>query len=448
MKLPQDDSTGIGPRLRELRRARGLHQQDLASDEFSVSYVSLIETGKRTPSKAVLQALADRLGCSVEYLRSGRDDNRIKELELKIAFGEMALRNGENGEALQSFSEALADKPLLADSSVRRAQIGLALALEKIGSLSAAVQLLTDLYDAPATVVGSQEWSQIAASLCRCYRECGDLALSAEVGEKALQQLDQLGLEATDDYIQLGSMLIGTYSMRGDLTRAHLLANRLVATAEDAESTVTRGGVYWNAAQVAHARGATADALALTERALHLMAATDNLRHRALLTAMHGSLLMESDPPDVERSWDLFTQAHDILVQVGTAAEQARLENDLGVASIRLGRVDDALRHASRALGLLHNEPRWLTVQARATLAEAQLSMGDQALAEETLMTAARDLRQVTPSRQTALAWRRLGDLYQSCGKSDAAMTAFQRALQDLGLRGGNQLKCTSNAFE
>src|ERR1700745_3616002 len=115
MDQSQSVTSGIGQRLRELRLKRGLNQQDLASEEISVSYVSLIETGKRIPSEAVLKTLAERVGCSVDYLRSGRNDKRVKELELKIAFGDMALRNGANGEALQSFSEALAHAPLLGE---------------------------------------------------------------------------------------------------------------------------------------------------------------------------------------------------------------------------------------------------------------------------------------------------------------------------------------------
>ena len=45
--MDQQPDPGIGARVRELRRARGLKQQDLAYGEISISYVSLIESGKR-----------------------------------------------------------------------------------------------------------------------------------------------------------------------------------------------------------------------------------------------------------------------------------------------------------------------------------------------------------------------------------------------------------------
>jgi transcriptional regulator with XRE-family HTH domain len=134
MKRDGDDDT-IGKRLRELRRSKGLHQQDLASDEISSSYVSLIETGKRIPSDAVLKSLAKKLDCTVEYLVSGRTESRTSELRLKVAFGDMAIRNGDNGEALQAYSEALAQADQLDADTMRRARRGQAQALEKLGRL-------------------------------------------------------------------------------------------------------------------------------------------------------------------------------------------------------------------------------------------------------------------------------------------------------------------------
>ena len=60
--------TEFGERLRQLRRAAGLSQTQLAGEDLSPSYVSLLETGKRQPSPDVVQTLALRLGCSADVL--------------------------------------------------------------------------------------------------------------------------------------------------------------------------------------------------------------------------------------------------------------------------------------------------------------------------------------------------------------------------------------------
>ncbi|PZG48138.1 transcriptional regulator, partial [Spongiactinospora gelatinilytica] len=48
-----------------------MSQAQLAHPELSDSYVSLIESGKRTPTPAVLELLAGKLDCSLSYLVNG-----------------------------------------------------------------------------------------------------------------------------------------------------------------------------------------------------------------------------------------------------------------------------------------------------------------------------------------------------------------------------------------
>jgi transcriptional regulator with XRE-family HTH domain len=50
--------TGFGARLRAVRKRRGLAQKDLAGPGVSMSYVSRLESGDRTPSSQVVQRLA------------------------------------------------------------------------------------------------------------------------------------------------------------------------------------------------------------------------------------------------------------------------------------------------------------------------------------------------------------------------------------------------------
>ncbi|WP_329565022.1 helix-turn-helix domain-containing protein [Kitasatospora sp. NBC_01266] len=434
MDQSQSGTNGIGQRLRELRQKRGLNQQDLASADISVSYVSLIETGKRVPSEAVLKALAERVGCTVDYLRTGRDDVRVKELELKVAFGDMALRNGANGEALQSYSEALANAPLLGEAMVRRARLGQALAFEKLGRLEAAIQLFNVLYDDPETIPGSAEWAQLAVALCRAYRDSGDQVMSIEVGERAMKQLDRLGLDVTDDHIQLGSTLMGCYYHRGDLTQAQLLSNRLTQIAEEKGSRVARGSVYWNAALVAASKGDLKESLALAERALVLMAETDNVRHIGLLKSNCAAYMLELDGSDLERAEGLLEEAQEAMLEVGTAAEQSNVETSRARLALRQGDPEAAMERASRALGLLRNEARWESAATRVVLAQAQFERGDSTGGAQTLRAVERQLGQIPVNRNTALVWRQAGDVWQLYGHPAEALTMYQHAMSGVGL--------------
>jgi transcriptional regulator with XRE-family HTH domain len=68
--MSQEELNRVGRRLRELRLAAGLTQADLAGGRFSHAYVSVLEAGRREPSRAAVDYFAQRLGVAVEELCS------------------------------------------------------------------------------------------------------------------------------------------------------------------------------------------------------------------------------------------------------------------------------------------------------------------------------------------------------------------------------------------
>src|SRR5215470_15622671 len=67
-----DPGTGLGPRLRLVRGARGLSVRELARRVgCSASLISQIERGVSVPSVGVLYSLATELGSSLDYLLFG-----------------------------------------------------------------------------------------------------------------------------------------------------------------------------------------------------------------------------------------------------------------------------------------------------------------------------------------------------------------------------------------
>src|SRR3954449_11275968 len=87
--------TGFGERLKQARRQARLSQTQLAGDELSASYVSLLESGKRQPSTEVTRLIAKRLGCTVESLVGEHPDGDRRIVELEIAYAQLAINHGE-----------------------------------------------------------------------------------------------------------------------------------------------------------------------------------------------------------------------------------------------------------------------------------------------------------------------------------------------------------------
>ncbi|MDQ3952749.1 MAG: helix-turn-helix domain-containing protein [Actinomycetota bacterium] len=69
-RMSQEELIRVGRRLRELRLAAGLTQAELAGRRFSHAYVSVLEAGRREPSRAAVDYFAQRLGVAVEELWS------------------------------------------------------------------------------------------------------------------------------------------------------------------------------------------------------------------------------------------------------------------------------------------------------------------------------------------------------------------------------------------
>lgn len=68
--MSQEELTRVGRRLRELRLAAGMTQAELAGRRYSHAYVSVLEAGRREPSRAAVDYFAQRLGVAVEELWS------------------------------------------------------------------------------------------------------------------------------------------------------------------------------------------------------------------------------------------------------------------------------------------------------------------------------------------------------------------------------------------
>lgn len=92
----------LGEKVRRLRLELRLSQQQLAGKEMTRAFVSLVESGKSTPSPESLRVIAHRLGKPVEYfLRDEDDDDALNSV---VALLESAERDfqGEGSAAAQA----------------------------------------------------------------------------------------------------------------------------------------------------------------------------------------------------------------------------------------------------------------------------------------------------------------------------------------------------------
>jgi len=421
----------LGQRLRTLRIERGLSQADLAGDLVSPSYVSLIESGRRSPEREVLDGLARRLGCSPLYLETGVAPEEVNEQRLRLQFASIARANGELDQARELYIE-------LAHTTTgeirTEARWGLAQTYEALGQLDAALTELDALTEASRSgEPGAPGLLSVMIIKCRVYRSAGDLARSIEFGESAWAEIRALGLDGTEDAITLGSTLAGSYEARGDLMSAQRLAGQVLEQAEQLGSRQAQGNAYWSACTIAMARGDLTMALNLATRTLALLSESVGSRSLAAMRINYAWLLLRADPPRLDDADAILSRAHEALTELAFAPLLAACETEMAWSAMLRGDLRLAAEHAGQAAARCTKRGTGLQ-HARVVGGLAQVLAGQEAGAD-VVGDAADQLATLGCSQDAAQAWRDLADALIRQGRSDRAIEALQRAADCAGLR-------------
>ncbi|RCG28197.1 XRE family transcriptional regulator [Sphaerisporangium album] len=427
----------IGQRIKTIRRQRGLSQAQLAHPELSDSYVSLIESGKRTPTAAVLELLAAKLDCSLTYLINGVTAEQMQDLELGLGYATMALNNGEVSEARRRYAELLEDGSLAGLTGLRQqAEYGYALASEACGDLDEAITVLCRLRESATEPLPAERAIAVAIALSRCYRDRGDLADAVRVGEEAIMGPARPARPAwNDDLVELGATLLAAYTVRHDMLRARQFAGELLSAAEMLGTPRATVAACWNAAMVAERTGRGEEALVLGERALAIQSETGEPRNLARLRLALAILRSRVRPAEAETCRGLFLRSEQELTETfGSAVDRARCAIELAKVEMVLGNPDQALVYARKAGDLVQDRPRALRADAQLLLGNALLLLGqvEQAAAE---LAAAEDLLASAPATgEVAEGWLTAATALERLDDGEASVTAYQRALACVGL--------------
>lgn len=424
----------FGERLKEQRRLKGLSQADLAGPGVSGSYVSLLESGRREPTHAVAQRLAERLGVDPGLLLRGVGAGTAQQARMDLAFAQLCLGQGD-AEQAEGVLRRVIDGGGLAGDDARlfEARLDHARAQERLGALDRAVRDLEVLRAEAERLPAERPWLPVVVALSRCYREAGDLARAVDVAERAVERCDLLGLDGLDGHAEVVATLALAHFDRGDRLRASVLLDDLLARTSSS-GREARAAAHWNAAVVASGRGEHAEALRLAEQASALIAESADDRSAARLLSTRAWILLNQNPPQPAEARGLLRKALPALKQHDSAGAVASAEVELSRAELLLCRPDAAREHAEKALALLGHEQPLEIARARAALGDAFAADGDARAATGQLDAAAELLSGLGATREAAGVWRRIGDASARLGKPEKAVAAYSRALDAAGL--------------
>ncbi|HUR01551.1 MAG TPA: helix-turn-helix transcriptional regulator, partial [Nonomuraea sp.] len=191
-----------------------MSQAQLAGPDLSDSYVSLIESGKRTPTPVVARLLAERLGCTTEFLLHGIEPRQRIDTELGLRHAELELQHGDAVLAADRFTEIVKASNEENALLTAHARFGRARALEAQGRLGQAVEAFERLRREAAAHPERLADLPLAVALSRCYQRAGDRLRARDLAAHALEQAERLAITQGEIAIELAAALVEARSGR------------------------------------------------------------------------------------------------------------------------------------------------------------------------------------------------------------------------------------------
>ncbi|HUR02199.1 MAG TPA: helix-turn-helix domain-containing protein [Nonomuraea sp.] len=421
----------VGLRIKTVRRQRGLSQAQLAHPELSDSYVSLIESGKRTPTPAVLELLAQKLDCSLSYLVNGVTAEQMEDIELALGYARLAMENGEVSEARTRFAELMANNNLTGLTSLRQdTEFGLALATEACGDHGGAISILDRLREED---ISPDRRIEVSIALCRLYMRSDRLTEAVGIGEGVLSGANRPAW--SDLIIELGATLLNVYLQRGDLLRARQFAAELLNAADLLGTPRSMVAACWNAAIVAESTGHGEEALGFAERALAVQSETGQPRNLARMRQAYAALMLRARPSSVKEARQLLIKADQELTQSSSStADRASCLVELARAEILDGNYEQALRYARTGTELLPETAKTLGAELRLMLSRTYGGLARFGEAQHEVDVVRRWISPLPDSRSVAATWYATAESMEQLGDADGAVEAYQRALACAGL--------------
>ncbi len=429
----------MGGRIRDLRARTGLTQGDLAAAaDVSHPFVSLIESGQRSPSAAALRRIAGVLGTTYDYLHGGPDHPGEVGVREAIAAAVTALGNGEPADAEQVFARI---DPASVSHLNRVAYLRTGAQIrDAVGQVDEALTWFATALDEARLGGTAHEVAELGMWLVGAHLDTGAVNGAVAAAELILDEVETLGIDGSDEHLRLAATYIWALVERGDYTYARARVRQYTELADEVGTPRGRGSVAWNAALIAQEKGGDdAAALALARKALAAMLEAGSVKDVARLRYDYATILLKCGTPHPREALEQLTLAREDLRRFGSIVEAARCDVEEGRARLLLGETDTAERLVTRGLteltstGTLNLD----TCTAFTVLGDVAVARGDQLTAEQRYSWAAEQLSAMSATWRAGAVWAQLGRRLHAVGQTAAAIIAYRNALDELRVPAG-----------
>ncbi|GGC80441.1 hypothetical protein GCM10011512_04000 [Tersicoccus solisilvae] len=275
-------STSFSKKLKEARLARGLTQAELAGDAYTASYISLLESGRRRPTDAIMSELAGRLGVTVDELRSFRQEvttgTSIASIELEME-ARQAWKNYDYDLAADFAARALASSDIEHNLS----------AWWSLSLLYAECLMVSEKYEPCWEAAQALRHHPVARESVNLAAEAEIIAAAAKQGMGRLPDAVHHARAAVDllrdhpsanpsTLLEAQCSLIATLAESDQLAEAADVARQIDLQPTARVSAQMRGRGAWTVGNMAFLRGDAQEGVRLHNQAIDLLSPAMGLR--------------------------------------------------------------------------------------------------------------------------------------------------------------------------
>jgi tetratricopeptide (TPR) repeat protein len=410
--------THLASALKKARLSAGFSLEYVARGICSESYLSLIESGKRAPSKTIRDKLLQRLHISPP-------SDLGQELSLDFRIVEMALKIGDRGAAARAL-------PLVEDTS--EINYLKALEFELSGNLTKALSVFEALR---INVAGTSLELKTLLALSRVRRDLGFTEQAiAEVEEFFARNVELNDHESLSMLLELRAVLSSCYLVKGNVQRALSVAKDMPLSALASwENVVT----LWARASAKEAIGDYSGALKDSQLASEYCRQIDRPIAEARLNLMEIQCLVEMG----EVANALFNKLFEIYSFFASRNLYSDMSETLLLQAQWLFQVDrfaEADACLVEALKLFGGQTSELKIKILCLQSVIALENGSLEKSKVIAESAESSLKlQTVTSPSMAAQWKLIGEIFWQLGEKSRAFECMEMATDVLGVRGASK---------
>ena len=421
----------LGARVRQLRTAAGLTQDELAADRCSKEYISQIERGKTRPTPATLDWIAEALGVDVTYLETGQSWSEYAAVEAAVARAEAAVEGQHYEEALETLS------PLKYSPDSPELELRGLLAESWAYLYFGDVQKALDMLARARTIAENELFSDVerAEVLYRmgvCRYKLSSINSALLLLNEAMELAERSGLPCD----RLRSNILEWRSRcsrrQRDFEAAREDIELALELAEGLEDTLTVAHVMFQASLVAERSGNWVRARTLAEKAKDLYEHHgDQLNLGRMLNNLGGLEYLLGKPEDAV---GYLKRAFSVALELGSDADAAQAVSSLAQVNLGTGEVELAEEQSRKALELLGGREDFVDEigNAQIVLGRSLLEQGRLDEAQQMFEAAEASFAQLSSASHRAVAWTAQGDVASKRGDAKTAANLYRRAAEAL----------------